>query len=153
MVIKPLNERKILSMFKKMKKANGGFTLVELVVILVILAILAAMLVPTLTGYIDKAREKVVIAEARSVYIALQSEIGEAYAKDGFDEGSSDDVPPLISTADVETLAEVSEDSITSFSWDDSGAITGIVYKNSYYTATYDENGAWTYTRLTQNNN
>lgn len=31
-----------------------GFTLVELIVVLTILAVLAALLVPTLTGYIDK---------------------------------------------------------------------------------------------------
>ena len=42
-----------------MKKDNRkGFTLVELIVVLVILAVLAALLVPSLTGYIDKAVEK-----------------------------------------------------------------------------------------------
>ena len=34
-----------------------GVTLVELIVVLVILAVLAALLVPSLTGYIDKAGE------------------------------------------------------------------------------------------------
>ena len=41
-----------------------GFTLVELIVVLVILAVLAALLVPSLTGYIDKAKKKAVITEA-----------------------------------------------------------------------------------------
>jgi len=41
-----------------MKKNNKGFTLVELIVVLVILAILAAILVPTLLGWIDKARSE-----------------------------------------------------------------------------------------------
>ncbi|MBQ1326631.1 MAG: type II secretion system protein, partial [Eubacterium sp.] len=41
-----------------MKKNNKGFTLVELIVVLVILAILAAVLVPALLGYIDKAKKK-----------------------------------------------------------------------------------------------
>ena len=36
---------------------NKGFTLVELIVVLVILALLAALLVPALLGYIDKAKE------------------------------------------------------------------------------------------------
>ena len=40
------------------KNTKRGFTLVELIVILVILAILAALLIPALTGYIDKARKK-----------------------------------------------------------------------------------------------
>lgn len=44
-----------------------GFTLVELIVVLTILAVLAALLVPALTGYIDKANEAKVLAEARTV--------------------------------------------------------------------------------------
>ena len=48
-------------MFKKLKDKKG-FTLVELIVVLVILAILAALLVPALTGYIDKARNKQIVA-------------------------------------------------------------------------------------------
>ena len=43
-----------------------GVTLVELIVVLVILAVLAALLVPSLTGYIDKAVEKRVMLQARS---------------------------------------------------------------------------------------
>lgn len=70
-------------MFKKLKDKKG-FTLVELIVvlvILVILAILAALLIPALTGYIDKANQEKVIAETRQVTMAAQSVLSEAYGK------------------------------------------------------------------------
>lgn len=57
-----------------------GFTLVELIVVLVILAVLAALLVPSLTGYIDKAKKKAVITEARDVWTASQAALSECYA-------------------------------------------------------------------------
>lgn len=63
-----------------MKNKKKGFTLVELIVVLAILAILAAMLVPALTGYIDKANEKKIVAIARQYAIAAQSTASDAYA-------------------------------------------------------------------------
>ena len=68
-------------MFEKIRKMKNqkGFTLVELIVVLVILAILAALLVPALTGYIDKANKEKVIATTRMVVMAAQTEISEKY--------------------------------------------------------------------------
>lgn len=63
---------------KKIRKS--GFTLVELIVVLVILAVLAALLVPSLTGYIDKAHQSAVIAETRSLVQATQTEVVQLYA-------------------------------------------------------------------------
>lgn len=71
----------MLSRLKKAKSSDEGFTLVELIVVLVILAILAALLIPALTGYIDKAREKQIIAETRQVVQAAQTIFDEEYAK------------------------------------------------------------------------
>ena len=71
----------MLSRLKKAKSSEEGFTLVELIVVLVILAILAALLIPALTGYIDKAREKQIIAETRQVVQAAQTIFDEEYAK------------------------------------------------------------------------
>ena len=69
-------------MFKKLKDKKG-FTLVELIVVLVILAILAALLIPTLTGYIDKANKEKVVSETRMVAMAVQTELSEAYGQAG----------------------------------------------------------------------
>ncbi|SEQ11051.1 prepilin-type N-terminal cleavage/methylation domain-containing protein [Lachnospiraceae bacterium NE2001] len=72
-----------------MKKNNKGFTLVELIVVLVILAILAAILVPALLGYIDKARTSQYEEEAHSILVAIQGYETEQYAKKASDTGVS----------------------------------------------------------------
>ena len=76
-------------MFEKIRKMKNkkGFTLVELIVVLVILAILAALLIPALTGYIDKANQEKVIAECRSVAMAAQTTASEYY---GLNKGLDD---------------------------------------------------------------
>ena len=66
-------------MKKKGIKSNKGFTLVELIVVLVILAILAAILVPALLGYIDSARNKQTLLNARSAMTAAQAELSAIY--------------------------------------------------------------------------
>ena len=65
----------------KKKMNNKGFTLVELIVVLVILAILAAILVPTLLGYIDRAKKEKDFSTAQTIRVAYQSAIADAYAK------------------------------------------------------------------------
>ena len=71
---------KMIALQQKRRSKKGGFTLVELIVVLVILAILAALLIPALTGYIDRAKEKSVIAETRQCVMAAQTLYDEAYA-------------------------------------------------------------------------
>ena len=63
--------------------ANKGFTLVELIVVLVILAILAAILVPTLLGYIDRAKESEILINANTFYKAAQATASEYYGIEG----------------------------------------------------------------------
>lgn len=102
---------KMLALQNKRKK-EGGFTLVELIVVLVILAILAALLIPALTGYIDKAKEKSIVAETRQCVMAAQTLYDEEYGKIAL--GAT---APTIGTgnftkAKIAELAEVSADCI-----------------------------------------
>ena len=71
---------KLLGAYMERNNRKRGFTLVELIVVLVILAVLAALLVPSLTGYIDKAKKQAVITEARDVWTASQAALSECYA-------------------------------------------------------------------------
>ena len=62
------------------KNAKKGFTLIEIIVVLVILAILAAAAIPTMNGFIDEAKGKQYIAEARAAMLgckALEAQANE----------------------------------------------------------------------------
>lgn len=55
-----------------MIKKNGGFTLVELIVVIAILAILAGVAVPAYTGYIAKAQQAADMQVLSNVNTAAQ---------------------------------------------------------------------------------
>lgn len=111
-------------MFKKLKDKKG-FTLVELIVVLVILAILAALLIPALTGYIDRANNQAIISKTRSLVMAAQTLESEAYgkAKTNSDGTVTYDHPK---SEDVGTLAEVTDGSIDVTY--DAGKVKKLVY-------------------------
>lgn len=127
-------------MFEKIRKLKDrkGFTLVELIVVLVILAILAALLIPALTGYIDKANKEKVVSECRMVVMAAQTEASELYGKmDGgklaFDTTNTAD---KYDTA-VKDLSETKgEFKIELY---DDGTVHTVQYWNSGWTVTYTD--------------
>ncbi len=67
----------------KEKQNKKGFTLVEIIVVLVILAILAAIAIPAVLGYVEDARKSQYIAEARSIYLVVQTEEAKMRTRDG----------------------------------------------------------------------
>lgn len=128
---------KMIALQQKRRSKKGGFTLVELIVVLVILAILAALLIPALTGYIDRAKEKNVIAETRQVVMAAQTLYDEAY-------GSSDTAPTFSASAtikysDVKDLAEVKGtiDEIKMGTGTNANKIGTVKYTHNNKTCTY----------------
>lgn len=49
-------------------KEKKGFTLIELVVVIAIIAVLTAVLVPSVAGYVDTARDTTALANAKLAY-------------------------------------------------------------------------------------
>ena len=100
------------------KNSKRGFTLVELIVVLVILAILAALLIPALTGYINKARKSQVVAETRALTQAVQTEMSTLYGsneyaeqvsknKNTFTVAAKDGFAAEITNTDKQTLTDL----------------------------------------------
>lgn len=138
-------------MFEKIRKMKNkkGFTLVELIVVLVILAILAALLIPALTGYIDKANQEKVVAETRMIVMAVQTEASTYYGTNG----SSGAITPgtLAKVNDTNAASKAAFDEIvklaevkglgttTSFTATvgTNGAVASVTYYNGTYVCTY----------------
>lgn len=133
-------------MLKKLKKnKKKGFTLVELIVVLVILAILAALLIPALTKYIDKAKNKSVVAETRQAVMAAQTLLDEEYAKVDVEEdiiGIEGGTKPASATKNITkekiaALAEVTQANIQNGAEVEKGEVKKFVYQKSGKTCTY----------------
>lgn len=119
------------------KNNNKGFTLVELIVVLVILAILAAILVPALLGYIDRARQKQYVLNAKSYMTAAQAELSSIYGEGGKASTLANRAKTVHLTADVKDAG--SEDT-------DKGVKSVIVYVGGSTDATASKDNHASYT-------
>lgn len=119
-----------------LKKDQNGFTLVELIVVLVILAILAALLVPALLGYIDRARNSKYLEEARSIFTALQAVNDEQYAN-GKDHITSIATGTDGATAVNKLVSPTQVSAGTIVYLDTAGNLAAASDKHKYYTVSY----------------
>ena len=103
-----------MNMFKK----NGGFTLVELIVVIAILAILAGVAVPAYSGYIKKAQDATVVVELDAIATAAQAANATKGAIGGITvSGNSISVTPVAAAAGEEanTLSDKFNDDFVMF--------------------------------------
>ncbi len=124
-------------MLEKMRKNKKGFTLVEVIVVLVILAILAAILVPSMIGWIDKAEQKTAVVEGRSMLLAAQTIVSENYKT--YSGASAATALTEAHEGEAETLAEVGAEFSTGTVAVAGTQVTGFTMtsSNKNYTVTY----------------
>lgn len=109
----------------KKRLGKKGFTLVEIIVVLVILAILAAIMIPSMVKWIDKAEEKSAVVAGRSVLLASQTIASENYATQKTATAFTTE-----QIAEIVTLVDIDE--FTAFSTVptiDGGQVTGFAFQ------------------------
>ena len=109
----------------KRRLNKKGFTLVEVIVVLVILAILAAIMIPSMVKWIDKANDKTALVEGRTILLAAQTITSEAYAATPIAVGMSEDQADA--TIDLAAIGGrfTTKPSVTD------GAVTGFVFETA----------------------
>lgn len=133
-----------------MKKLNNkGFTLIEIVIVIVIIAILAAMLVPSLTQWIDKSKIKTFTSACGTIKTAASSAVAENYATTGNKDFDASTMLTAVSE-DVGKTVVYGSTAIPSGGYRinsyDYGADT-IVITDGTFTGTQTAGGAWTVTK------
>lgn len=123
----------------KTTKAKG-FTLIELIVVIAIIGVLAAILVPTMLGYVTKSRCSSANANAKSFYNALNSALVDLDSE-GQDTSSFDAADGTALSGDLQTkVGNYFSDytKLTSYHYCIAGGTcTAVVVQNGAYYGSY----------------
>ena len=96
--------------------------------VLAILAVLAGIMVPSMIGWVDKARDSQVLLEARTAYISLETLVAEASIQEDVSQIDNEDIDEdvlwdMAGIQDDQVILEfqVEEGEITDFRYEKDG--------------------------------
>lgn len=110
---------------KQSRLSQGGFTLVELIVVLVIMGILTAAIVPIVTSYVGTAKEKVAQSNIRMVENGARMYITEMELNGQSIDGTVLSAQELVELGYLSPLNENENYRIT-FTWQKNGRQYGV---------------------------
>lgn len=150
-------------MLKKMRKRaqnKKGFTLVELIVVIVIILILAAVLVPSMLKYVEKANKANCKSDAATLLSQLQADYASSQVSDVTGEDATADGKFKIGNVEIApdttgTATPNKDNGVYSLT---DGEISRFAYNNGKYTAVWVKGtaggtGGWTVTESGATNN
>ena len=143
-----------MNLMQKLRNKKG-FTLIEIIVVLVILAILAAATIPSMLGFVNDARGKAYVAEARVGLIAAQAVVTEAVMTKGLSTLTNTTGDTVIDGKLVYKLTSfqnMTNDITGEFSAvivdADTGRVSSITYKNNGWQVVLPNGGVATVTQV-----
>ena len=131
----------------KILRKKKGFTLIEIIIVLVIIAILAAATVPAMIGFVNDARSKAYVAEARLGLVAAQAVVTEVVASGGTTPTSAE----ILANAAFDNMTKEVSGTFSNIKVGANERVTEIVYTstNGYWVSIINgktETGKGTYT-------
>lgn len=136
-------------MFRKLKDRvtnKKGFTLVELIVVIVIILVLAAVMVPNVLKYVDKAARSNTKQEAATMLTQVQADVAEKYSNDKtIEDVTLGKVKAVKNMTTFSNYTEKGTQKEAIFDYDDTtGEVTKFTYRDTKHFISWDINTGWT---------
>lgn len=138
-------ENNVLKKLREKSKSKKGFTLVELIVVIVIILILAAVMVPSLMRYIDRAQEANCRADAATIMSQLQADYAASQATEHTGVDIDWTTGETIGNVTV-VLDGTASATVAAFTVDADNQIDSFTYMDAHYTAAWTLAAGWTLT-------